>query len=55
MDLQQQATQLNKKIEKLERVLTDSTELSQTQRTANKNQVKDLQKTRHLFNNNFKL
>ena len=44
MDLEQQVAQLNKKIEKLVRVLTDCTALSQSQRIIKENQVKDLQK-----------
>ena len=44
MDLKKQAVQLNKKVEKLKSVLTDSTALTQVQRTAKENQVVDLQK-----------
>ena len=44
MDLEKQAAQLNKKIEKLKSVLTDGTALSQAQKTAKENQVVDLQK-----------
>ena len=44
MNLEKQTSQLNKKIKKLVSVLTDGTALSQAQRTAKENQVKDLQK-----------
>ena len=40
MNLEQHAAQLNKKIEKLERYLTDDTAQSQSQKTTNENQVK---------------